>query len=38
VGSISADDWVCVFFLACFLSETSCAMCCWQLGDVGSLK
>ena len=38
VGSISGDDWVCVFFLACCLSETSCAMCCWKLGDAGSWK
>ena len=24
--------------LACCLSETSCAMCCWKLGDAGSWK
>ena len=32
---LSADDWVCIFFVCC-LDEASCTGCYWWLGDAGS--
>ena len=33
---LSADDWVCIFVLACGLDDLSCIECYWWLGDAGS--